>query len=282
MKKSLYTEIIRSPSLTWDKRTDFLVLLTEFGGNPYLMEINRSPIEQLSFYVKHNTNNEGAQSLAALTALLSTSRQNAYYESLPLALKYAALSGNMRVDIIESYIGAGHDINEPISNGHNLLTYSVLDSKDSTEFIQYLLDNGADVNHINPSSGQTPLQMAISNKYSTVASLLIERGANVSNIDKKGRTGLHLAAAHGQKDLAKRLIELGEDTDITDRRGQTALHYAAHYGHYEISRYLIEADADTTITDNDGRDALWRSNNSHIPDESTINAFKELIEDSHY
>lgn len=55
---------------------------------------------------------------------------------------------------------------------------------------------------------------------------LIDRGANVNDVDGKKRTALHFAAMLGQKNLYAFLLSKGADPDARDIAGNTAATYA--------------------------------------------------------
>lgn len=86
------------------------------------------------------------------------------------------------------------------------------------EKTQELLDKGANVNAINPASGNTPLHTAIyygswyrwEDPYEKIVKLLLERGADTSIQNKRGDTPIRLAEISGNPsviNLVKETLE---------------------------------------------------------------------------
>ncbi|ACO68116.1 predicted protein [Micromonas commoda] len=63
--------------------------------------------------------------------------------------------------------------------------------------VEALVQNGADVNHADAGTGDTPLHVAVGNDQDGVAKLLIRRGARVGERDAKGRSSLERAMERG-------------------------------------------------------------------------------------
>lgn len=61
----------------------------------------------------------------------------------------------------------------------------------------------------------------------SVISLLLQRGALLSQKDSKGRTAIHCAATSNTREVLSFLLDQGAEISETDNEGQTALHYAA-------------------------------------------------------
>ncbi len=76
-----------------------------------------------------------------------------------------------------------------------------------------------------PTSGATPLHLAVLCDQGEIAQFLIEKRANLNAKakDEHGGTPLHWAAALGRIEMAKRLIEAGADVNAKDNSGFTPL-----------------------------------------------------------
>lgn len=84
--------------------------------------------------------------------------------------------------------------------------------------------------------------------------VLLDQGADVNVKDATtGRTALHFAAAKGHKELAAYLLERGADVNAQDSAGNTPLHLAAMGGHTKTVRVLLQASASRSIRNNDGK-----------------------------
>jgi hypothetical protein len=85
------------------------------------------------------------------------------------------------------------------------------------------LDMGTSVNEADPAYGLSPLCWASLAGNDRAASLLVERGADLSWRDKDGNTPLHHAAVFCHPDTARLLLEHGADPSVRDKAGSTPL-----------------------------------------------------------
>ncbi len=113
------------------------------------------------------------------------------------------------------------------------------------QLCQFLIENGADVNHVEASTGETPLHAALckANRpaYDQVVKVLLESGANPNCATKpnaetecfmrdcrtKGETPLHRAAAFGTERAIQSLLDAGAVIDAKDMNGDTPLSWAS-------------------------------------------------------
>ena len=102
---------------------------------------------------------------------------------------------------------------------------------------------GTDLNSKN-RMGWTLLQIAVRNKRSEIAKLLIDKGADVNVRDSRGRTPLHFAVESGQKEIVEALIEKGADVNVMDGRAENALTLAKKNNQKEITDLLIKNGAE--------------------------------------
>lgn len=101
------------------------------------------------------------------------------------------------------------------------------------------LDAGADVNEID---GVTALYIASNGGNVEVASLLIDRGADV-NLPARWGTPLYAAALRGHADIVKLLLDHGAKVDQPSK-SRLPLHAAAEAGCLPCVSFLVEAGAD--------------------------------------
>jgi len=112
---------------------------------------------------------------------------------------------------------------------------------------EYLIENGADINHADSETGETPLHAALSKanrwKYTPVVRLLLAHGADpnratiagretesfMRDCRTKGETPLHRAAAFGNEEDIESLIEAGARLDASDANGDSPLSWASWY-----------------------------------------------------
>lgn len=110
---------------------------------------------------------------------------------------------------------------------------------------QFLVEQGADVNHALPDTGETPLHMACckANRpdYDRVVEVLLAHGADPNAATRpgvetgcfmrdtrtRGETPLHRAAAYGSEATVERLIAHGARVGALDAQGDSPLSWAS-------------------------------------------------------
>ena len=117
-----------------------------------------------------------------------------------------------------------------------------------------LLDAGADVAHTN-IVGETPLRVACHKNQVAVARLLLDRGADVHEVDRFG-SPLISTCSLGHVEVARLLIDRGADLHQVAGNGETALHCASAAGQFEAARLLIGRGADVDRMRHGGGTAL--------------------------
>lgn len=112
------------------------------------------------------------------------------------------------------------------------------------QLCQFLIEQGADVNHPLPDTGETPLHSALCKTdpaYNLVLEVLLAAGADPNRATKpgvetdafmrdcrtKGETPLHRAAAFGDAEAIKLLLDAGAAIDARDAHGDTPLSWAS-------------------------------------------------------
>src|SRR5262249_60643746 len=115
------------------------------------------------------------------------------------------------------------------------------------QLCQFLIEQGADVNHTSPETGETPLHSALCKPntpaYNLVLKVLLAQGADPNRTTKagvetdafmrdcrtKGETPLHRAAAFGDAEAIQLLLDAGAVIDAQDAHGDTPLSWASWY-----------------------------------------------------
>lgn len=114
------------------------------------------------------------------------------------------------IDKIGEALDNGADINEQL-HGDTPLIAAVVRSSSRPEIIEYLLDNGADIEQgTSYYSHRTPLMVALTNSNREVVQLLVKKGADVNATDAKGKTVLQ-HVRHSRDFYRKLLIEAGAE-----------------------------------------------------------------------
>eukprot|EP01052_Picozoa_sp_SAG31_P020080 SAG31_NODE_1493_length_8110_cov_1.991020_4_plen_179_part_00 len=99
------------------------------------------------------------------------------------------------------------------------------------------------------AAGDTPLHMAALGGHSSLVKRLIDECAEVVHVqDNQGWTALHYAASNGNFGVASALIDAGARL-VSDNNGNTPAHEAAIKGHGDVGKAIIEQTARTTEPD---------------------------------
>ena len=86
--------------------------------------------------------------------------------------------------------------------------------------VEFLLQNGADVNIRDDVSGWMPLQRAALRGHYDAAVLLLDAGARVDDQDRRNRwTALHLAAYDGHTNMCQLLLSRGASLGVRNNYG---------------------------------------------------------------
>jgi ankyrin repeat protein len=109
--------------------------------------------------------------------------------------------------------------------------------------IQFLLDDGEDINHLCPHHGNA-LQAVVHQGKDDIVRYLVERGADVNVHDGRIGTALQAAAYNGKEDIVRFLVEHGADVNAKGGYYGTALQAAVRDGRDDIVRYHAGQEAD--------------------------------------
>jgi uncharacterized protein len=112
---------------------------------------------------------------------------------------------------------------------------------------QFLLENGANANFVDPETGETPLHSALCTSTRLARNLVmkvllanganpncatkhnVETGAFMRDCRTKGETPLHRAAAFGDEEAIQMLLSAGAQIDAKDMNGETPLSWGSWY-----------------------------------------------------
>ncbi len=179
-----------------------------------------------------------------------------------------------RTDLVLDHLSSGHAANSKDKNGVSLIQWcayygdvsaircllakgeslkSLSENLDLNgavfhghwQLCQFLIENGVDVNHPLPDTGETPLHAALckANRpvYDRIIKILLESGANPNCVTResantgafmrdcrtKAETPLHRAAAFGSEEAIQLLLDAGASIDAKDMNGDSPLTWAS-------------------------------------------------------
>ncbi|XP_045431553.1 protein TANC1 isoform X5 [Pipistrellus kuhlii] len=120
---------------------------------------------------------------------------------------------------------------------------------------ELLLERGAAVSQAN-RRGVPPLFCAARQGHWQIVRLLLERGCDVNLSDKQGRTPLMVAACEGHLSTVEFLLSKGATLSSLDKEGLSALSWACLKGHRAVVQFLVEEGAEIDQMDKNGRTPL--------------------------
>jgi ankyrin repeat protein len=119
-----------------------------------------------------------------------------------------------------------------------------------------LLEAGADIN-VRTRSGFTVLDLAAECDNKMLVKLLLDAGADITTPPNSKHSALTLAARRGNERVARMLIAAKADVNWQDEDGDSALILATEGGHVGTLRLLLDAGADINTRTRDGETALF-------------------------
>lgn len=135
----------------------------------------------------------------------------------------------------------------------NQLTVAVSEQLES-----WLLDQGFPLGNLNGRvrNGMTPLMQAAMLAENEFLQVLLEAGADVNLLNDDMNNALWFACVSESAEIIATLIEYGIDLNNSNINGASSLIYAASAGKYPVVQQLVEAGADLSLQTLDGFTAL--------------------------
>ncbi len=129
-----------------------------------------------------------------------------------------------KAEIVHEFLEAGMSINARDDLGTPMLNIAC--RNDNFEFVEMILDLGAELNASSEDRGYTAVMDAVWRGNEKITKFLISKGADLNTINKEGQNNLILAVGANRESLVKLLAENGADPDVKDMMGMSAYNYA--------------------------------------------------------
>lgn len=152
------------------------------------------------------------------------------------------------------------DLNKTDKYGKTALNFGIIKG---LELVQLMVELGADINLPCDEDMTPPVSRAGGFwNHEDIARYLVEKGANLNQVDKNGDTPLHIAAYNGRKDLCAFYLDHGAKLEAKNNNGFTPFLSACDGfgGHDEdkpgTRRLLMERGANVKAVDKEKRNAI--------------------------
>jgi ankyrin repeat protein len=158
------------------------------------------------------------------------------------------VSGQMLLNALYHRILATHDDfkwdQDFIANDDLWTVLQLQASKNHVEVCEWLINHGANL-HYRESKGYTALAIAAARNAEKTVRLLLDLGADPTEVSDDQTTALHLAASSGHEDVVSILCKKkhGVSLNAVNDSGMTPLLLAAQNKHTEVVRVLLECAA---------------------------------------
>ncbi|CAL4071063.1 unnamed protein product [Meganyctiphanes norvegica] len=139
-------------------------------------------------------------------------------------------------------------------DNYGITAIHVASEQNNVDIVSALLDAGVDIN-LQDKNGCTALFWAAGSASQAVASMLIQRGANVDLPSDVGRTPLMMPIYSFDEnaiDTVKVLLDGKANVNLADDGYWTALHHAANMDEAGIVQALLQKGADTKAKTKEG------------------------------
>lgn len=132
---------------------------------------------------------------------------------------------NNNIAEVKKLIEQGENVNAENESGESVLAYA-LRCRCEFDILMLLVENGADIFDTD-NEGVSIFDMAITYNNIAMVNYLLDNGVNVNNTTRKsGFTPLMCAACYGRTKIVKILLDKGSDKKAVDYKGFSATDFA--------------------------------------------------------
>lgn len=192
--------------------------------------------------------------------------------AMPASAKLSGNHGAREIDVGNTNVGKSLDqekVQSTQETGTSPESTSLLITEhlffDNPAQIKSLLQRGADVDEVD-SSGRTPLMHAVMLGNAGNAEVLLDHGANIEAVDQSGRTPLKHAILLKREDLVRLLLARGANTEATGGEGGQTPLMTALIGSPKIVKILLQHGANAEAVNSSGLTPLVSAYRETRPD----------------
>ncbi|CCW60748.1 unnamed protein product [Phytomonas sp. EM1] len=173
---------------------------------------------------------------------------------MPLRIQDCILNNDLKGLQLEAN---ANNINQFDENGSTPLYFACMKHCVEIDTIRALLSLGASVDQ-KDQYNETPLYIAVFNRRHAVARLLVDKGANVNQVNgSRKETALHIASRFGYEEIITWLLEKEADINAQDGDLETPLFAAARAGRHNSAYLLLASGANASLSNKDGKTPLY-------------------------
>jgi len=215
----------------------------KYQNTPLMFAIKSAGVKQVKFMIERGADVRAmTRSGRTMVSMTPKADVRAYLQSLPesnipLSLTRVWWRQASLAEVKQEFLK-----NQDFFKDPKVLALAAANTGDPA-VIQFLLDNGHDVNRVD-DTGITPIfAAASSNSHPEIIRFLVAKGADVNRQEEAYGTTPLMAAAYFQHNpaLFETLLALGADVQIQDWAGMTAVEYARAYNDSDIVHLLHRA-----------------------------------------
>ncbi|XP_021004881.1 NF-kappa-B inhibitor epsilon isoform X2 [Mus caroli] len=140
-----------------------------------------------------------------------------------------------------------HPLDLQLKNWQGLACLHIATLQRNQPLIELLLQNGADIDVQEGTSGKTALHLAVETQERSLVQFLLQAGARVDARMLNGCTPLHLAAGRGLNSISSTLCEAGADSLLLNVEDETPQDLAEDLGWVPTASHLEAGSAAAAV-----------------------------------